>query len=169
MRRSTIPSSLYVGIRPSCALLTVSVRRLLFLSVAALMSLLMVERVRAALANQGYRARDAHGLNALAPDRLDGEGRLSELDGRANLGDLTELLIHEPADGVGLDVRDLDVERLLQVVDGEASADHHLVVGHDLQLLDLAHVVLVADRSDDLLNEVLEGHDPRRATVLVND
>ena len=78
-------------------------------------------------------------------------------------------MVHEPADRVvllGVLELEVEVEQLEQLVDVGPAVDARLVVGQalDHRLLD---VVLVLDLADDLLEQVLDRHEARRAAVLV--
>ncbi len=80
-------------------------------------------------------------------------------------------MVDEPADGVvlvGILEPEVRVEQLGEVVDVGTAVDAGLVVGepHDERLL---LVVLVLDLADDLLEEVLDGHQAGRPAVLVED
>ena len=75
----------------------------------------------------------------------------------------------EPAERLVVLARlDVDVERLAHLLEWDARVHHRLALG-DGQHERLLRVVFVADLADDLLDEVLERHDPRGAAVLVDD
>ena len=59
-------------------------------------------------------------------------------------------------------------QQIVEVVDGQPGADS-VVLGTDLDHKRLLTVVLVADVSDDLLEQVLQGHEAGGATILVCD
>ena len=81
---------------------------------------------------------------------------------------LAQLVVDEAAHGVEVLALDVQAQQLVEVVDADARVDDDLRVVH---LLDgrLLAVVLVLDLADDLLQHVLDGHDARRAAVLVDD
>ena len=98
---------------------------------------------------------------------VDGEAQPLDLDRLADLGDVSRELGEQPADRVGLGV-DVGAEQLVEVVDRQARVD---AVAPVAQIDDerLLAVVLVGDLADDLLEQVLERHETRRAAVLVGD
>ena len=84
-------------------------------------------------------------------------------------GTVADAVVDQPADGVvfvGVLEPEVRVEQLGQVVDVGPAVDPRLVVGqpHDERLL---LVVLVLDLADDLLEQVLDGHQAGRPAVLV--
>ena len=101
--------------------------------------------------------------------RLDGQRQAVHLDLVAGLRDAADPVVDEPADGVVLVLvleRELDVEQLAEVVHVRPAIDPGLVVG-ELDDHRLFLVVLVLDLADDLLEQVLDGHQAGRAAVLV--
>ena len=83
-------------------------------------------------------------------------------------GTRPERLAEQTADRVDVLVLELDAEQVADLVESEPGADP---VAARLELDDLvgARVVLVGDLADELLDEVLEGHEARHAAVLVDD
>src|SRR5438094_7350037 len=76
----------------------------------------------------------------------------------------------EDQSGHGLVVvaRQLRLQHLLQILDAKQAADQILAAAK-VEDGDLFLLVLVGDLADDLLDDVLEGDDPRRAAILVDD
>ena len=75
---------------------------------------------------------------------------------------------HEAADGVPVPGGQLGTEDLVHLVHGHLARDPELAAAerHDQGLVD---VELVDDLADELLDQVLEGHDAGGAAVLVDD
>src|SRR5439155_15602913 len=105
-------------------------------------------------------------------DTFDHELGAARLDRLARLREPAELGDDESAErvviGSGFGGRQFEVERLAHVLERNARVHQRLALRHrdDHLLLD---VVLVADLADDLLYEILDGHEPARAAVLVDD
>ena len=87
-------------------------------------------------------------------------------DRLADLGDVLERAEHEPADRVPLLVGQLQAEQLGQLVDRRAAVDEVVTVGLALHVVGL-DVVLVDDLAHQLLEAVLQRHQPGDAAVLV--
>ena len=84
-------------------------------------------------------------------------------------GQVAELLQYQPADSVELLVAQVDVEGLVEFLDGGERADDVIAVA---ELADEAvglEIGLVLDLADDLLQHILDGDQPRHAAVLVDD
>src|SRR5690606_30244903 len=79
-----------------------------------------------------------------------------------------ETLCHETADGLDVVIGQVDVEQLAQIVDPQPRGDAQGVLAELLHLGPFLGVGLVGDLADDLLEDVLDGQQSGRATVLVD-
>ena len=116
---------------------------------------------------QAVHPLDGQGHQPLA--RLVGVGAVGhrDLDAVARLGDLAELAHDQAGDGVVvLVVGQLDVGGVLDLVGAQQAGERPAAVAA-LADARAEAVVLVGDVADDLLDHVLEGHDPGVAAVLV--
>src|SRR5437867_13299408 len=113
----------------------------------------------------GHLLDDADSADAPSLDTLDHELGAARLDRLARLREPAELGDDESAErvviGSGFGGRQVEVERLAHVLERNARVHQRLALRHrdDHLLLD---VVLIADLTDDLLDEVLDGHEPAR-------
>src|SRR5436190_684774 len=97
-----------------------------------------------------------------------GEAQVVEPDLLALPGDGPEEAHHQARDGVPFLVGELDVEHVVQLVDGHPPA-HPVTPVVDRDHLRLLAVVLVGDLPDELLDQVLHGHQPDHGSVLVGN
>src|SRR5689334_22358328 len=93
---------------------------------------------------------------------------VADREALARRRDAAEVRDHEPADGLEALALDVDAEALGRGVDVDLGAEDEDAVAlvDDRLRLD---VVLVADLADDLLEHVLDRHEPGGAAVLVHD
>ncbi len=96
-----------------------------------------------------------------------GESDSFDVNGLSNLGYPTRNLREQSANRVGVDV-EVHAQQIVEVVDGQPGADS-VVLGTDLDHKRFLTVVFVADVSDDLLEQVLQGHEAGGAPILVCD
>ena len=87
---------------------------------------------------------------------------------RPGTGSRPSSLVEQAADRVDVVVLEVEAEQVAELVDGQPRAHAVAPVAEVLDLRGLA-VVLVGDVADELLDEVLEGHEPGDAAVLVDD
>ncbi len=99
---------------------------------------------------------------------LRGEAQPGHLARRPEDGHPPDRLRDEAADRVDLVLVEVHLEHLTEIVDVHRRRHPHPPVPEVLDLRCLA-VVLVGDLADDLLEDVLDGHEPRGAAVLVDD
>src|SRR5690606_28498353 len=85
---------------------------------------------------------------------------------RARERDLAERLREQTTRGVDVVVVELELEQVAQLVEGQPCGDPERAAVERLDLR-LAPVVLVGELADDLLERVLDRHEPRDAPVLV--
>src|SRR5438874_4033114 len=115
---------------------------------------------------------DTHAADAAALDAFDDEPCTAGFDGLARLRESTELGDDKSAERVvvrsGLRRRQVQVERLADVLERNPRVHQRLALRHRQHHL-LLDVVLVAYLADDLLDQILDRHEPAGAAVLVDD
>ncbi len=112
---------------------------------------------------------DAHEVNASAVRAHHGEAEPAELDRLAFLGQVPQSVHDQAADGVELLVREVAAEVGVEIFDGRAGLGTELVLAAPKDARAFVVVVLVVDLADDLLEHVLDGHEPGGTAVLVDD
>src|SRR5262245_38173789 len=111
---------------------------------------------------------DPHSIDAapLGVEHFDREAVDVEL--LPDVRDAADVVHQEATHGLEAFALDLDVEPLRHLVDVHLAAEDDAAVAFVDDRLRL-DVVLVANLADDLLEQVLDGHQARRAAVLVDD
>ena len=106
-------------------------------------------------------------MRCRAPVRA-GDHETADLHRRTRLRHASERLAQEAADRIDVLVLELEIEQLADLVQPETGAHAESTV---LERRDLIRsgVVLVRDVADQLLDDVLEGHEPRHTAVLIDD
>ena len=103
---------------------------------------------------------------ALGVEHLDGQAvDVEPLAHRRHAAEVREQITADRLESLALDVH---VEPLRDLVDVDLAAEHEPAVAFVDDRLRL-DVVLVADLADDLLEQILDGHEAGRAAVLVHD
>src|SRR5205807_7642543 len=110
---------------------------------------------------------DAHFPYATASGRQHRHDRSVGPHFVAHAGDFAQLVVQQSAQRVEILVLDVQVERIVDVANTHPRVEHRFVV---VDLFDhgFFDVVLVADLADDLFDQVFDGDEPGRATVLVD-
>src|SRR5690606_4813842 len=91
-----------------------------------------------------------------------------EGDGFTPLGKASEAFQDQAANGVELGVVQISVEEFVEFIDGGQDLDGELRGTQRLDPAFTVNVVLVLDLTDDLLQNVFDGHQARHATIFVH-
>src|SRR5262245_8174103 len=112
-------------------------------------------------------AADADLGDAAALDLDDLEREIVDVDGLAHVRHATEVRQQIPAHGFEALALDIDVQPLTHLVDAHLAAEDETAVAlvRDGLALD---IVFVANLADDLLEQILDGHQASGAAVLVD-
>src|SRR5207248_1095178 len=112
------------------------------------------------LAGCGYLERrlalDPNLLDARPLDRLDPQLGVAQLERGANLRGGAELVEDIAADGVVVIAANIEFQELIDVVHADPAVEHDFVGIDELDFVLFTDVVLVLDRTDDLLENVLD-------------